>query len=164
MNQAYMIGGLIFGITWNLNGTCGLTRRQMRNLQHAAHAASMSDFRIKVGAVAVQGKQIISVGWSSAKTHPLQASFDRFREFRNNVEPPHSIHAEIMCLAPLYGNKDIDWKHVTLYVCRLRNDQLYGLARPCPACMAAIQSLGIRQIMYTTNDGFACEKFILKVS
>ena len=32
------------------------------------------------------------------------------------------------------------------------------MARPCPSCMAAIRDLGIRDIYYTTNDGYVCER------
>lgn len=150
-----MNGGLIFGAILKMNGTSGITQRQMRYLQHAARAANLSDFRIKVGAVAVCGKQVLSAGWNATKSHPLQAAFDRFRDFRAG-----SIHAEIMCLSPIFDSPDVDWSRVTLYVCRLRNDRPYGMARPCPACMAAIQSLGIKHIIYTTNDGFAAENLM----
>ena len=35
-----------------------------------------------------------------------------------------------------------------------------GMARWCPACMAALKSLGIKKICYTTDDGYAEEKLI----
>ena len=31
------------------------------------------------------------------------------------------------------------------------------MARPCPACMAAIKDFGIKNIYYTTDDGMAYE-------
>ena len=33
-----------------------------------------------------------------------------------------------------------------------------GIARPCPSCMAAIRDIGIRDVYYTTDDGFAYER------
>lgn len=96
-----MNGGLIFGAILKMNGTSGVTQRQMRYLQHAARAAKLSNCRIRVGAVAVCGKQVLSVGWNAAKSHPLQATFDRFRNFRAG-----SIHAEIMCLSPIFDSHD----------------------------------------------------------
>ena len=33
-----------------------------------------------------------------------------------------------------------------------------GMARPCASCMQAIKDLGIREIYYTTNDGYSYEK------
>ena len=44
-----------------------------------------------------------------------------------------------------------------LYIYRIRKDQPYGMARPCPSCMAAIKDIGIKDIYYTTNDGFSYE-------
>ena len=32
------------------------------------------------------------------------------------------------------------------------------MARPCPSCMAAIKDLGIKNIYYTTNDGYSYER------
>lgn len=153
-----MNGGLTFGATLRKNGTIGITQRQMRNLRRAAQVANTSDFHVQVGAVAMCGTRILSFGCNSAKSHPMQADFSQSRSAAYNT------HAEIACLAPLRTRKDIDWSKVTLYVCRLRHDRPYGMARPCPACMAAIQSLGIRHIVYTTNDGVASENIFKKVS
>ena len=32
------------------------------------------------------------------------------------------------------------------------------MGRPCESCMAAIKDFGIRDIYYTTNDGFVHER------
>ena len=125
-----------------------MSARQMRNFNRARSAAELSDFRVKVGAVAILGKQVLSAGWSSSKTHPRQAEFDRFRNFRKDGCVTHALHAEINCLIPLLDDAE-------LYVYRIRNDQPFGLSRPCAACMAAI-----KQIAYTTNDGYAIERII----
>ena len=47
---------------------------------------------------------------------------------------------------------------VKLYIYRKCHDRPFGIARPCPSCMAAIKDFGIRDIYYTTNDGYAYEK------
>ncbi len=39
-----------------------------------------------------------------------------------------------------------------------------GMARPCPACMAAIKELGIKNIYYTTDNGYAYEKHYVKLN
>lgn len=132
----------------------------MRNFTRARAAAQMSDFRVKVGAVAILGKQVLSAGWSSGKSHPQQALFDKHRHFCESANTTHALHAEINCLIPLLDNVEIDWNKVELYIYRIRNDQPYGLARPCPACMAAIKQCGIKQIAYTTNDGYATERIV----
>lgn len=45
-----------------------------------------------------------------------------------------------------------------LYIYRTRKDIVCGMARPCASCMQAIKDLGIREIYYTTNDGYSYEK------
>ena len=36
-------------------------------------------------------------------------------------------------------------------------DGSIGMARPCPACMQYIKDMGIKNIYYTTGDGFVHE-------
>jgi len=66
------------------------------------------------------------------------------------------LHAEINCLNSI-KHLDINFSKVKLYIYRIRKDQPYGLSRPCPSCVAAIKDLGIRDIYYTSNDGFVYE-------
>lgn len=53
---------------------------------------------------------------------------------------------------------NVNFLKVMLYICRIRKDQSFGIARPCPSCMNAIKDLGIRYIYYTTNDGYVYKK------
>lgn len=124
----------------------------------AKHVAELSDYkRIHIGCVAVQGNRVLSTGFNSTKSHPLQAHYNRFRQFYGACVCSHTLHAEIACLIPLWGC-DIDWGKVDLYIYRLRRDIDHGLSRPCPACLAAIKELGIKNVYYTTDDGYAHEK------
>ena len=102
----------------------------------------------------------MSAGWSSSKSHTRQRDFDRFRSFRKDGNVTHALHAEINCLIPILENADIDKSKIELYIYRIRNDQPFGLSRPCAACIAAIKQCGIKQIAYTTNDGYAIERII----
>ena len=69
----------------------------------------------------------------------------------------HAIHAEISCITSI-KKEDVDWSKVELYVYRKMTKQPFGMARPCPACMAMIKAKGIKKIFYTTNEGFAFEQ------
>lgn len=53
---------------------------------------------------------------------------------------------------------DINFTKVKLYIYRIRKDRDFGMSKPCDSCMAAIKDLGIRQIYYTTDDGYVFEK------
>jgi len=134
-----------------------MTAKNIKYFNHAKHIAEMSDFnRIHIGCIAVQGNKILSTGFNTNKSHPLQMHYNRFRELHGDGMCKHSLHAEIACLVPLWSC-EIDWSKVDLYVYRIRRDIGKGLARCCPACMEAIKELGIKSIYYTTNDGFAHE-------
>lgn len=123
--------------------------------------ADISDVKVQMGCIAVYHKQIIGTGCNCNKTHPIQKKYDRFRNLNfdgcGGVSRLHSLHAEMNCINQI-KNHDIDFSDVKLYIYRLRKDQPFGLSRPCPSCMAAIKDLGVRDIYYTTNDGYCYEK------
>lgn len=122
--------------------------------EHARQMAELSDFRrVHIGCVAVYGNKIIASGFNSNRTHPLQAKLNRFRSIEISN---HTIHAEISCLSHIW-NANLSWNKVKLYIYRTRCDGRKGMSRPCPACMAAIKQLGIKEIFYTTMDGVAHE-------
>lgn len=127
----------------------------------AKQIASVSDVRqTHIGCVAVHQGQVVGLGCNCNKTHPIQKKYDKYRELNiegcRGISRLHSLHAEMNCLNQL-KNLDVNFAKVKLYIYRIRKDQPYGLARPCPACMAAIKDFGIKDIFYTTNDGFSHE-------
>lgn len=122
----------------------------------ARQVADVSDYpKIHIGCVAVYQGQVISIGCNCNKTHPTQKYYNRYRNQSDSLLP--KLHAEISCLNSI-KHLDIDYSKVKLYIYRIRKDQPFGLARPCPSCMAAIKDLGIKEIYYTTNDGFGYER------
>lgn len=124
--------------------------------ERAKSVALMSDLRTKVGCVAVYKKNVIATGFNCNKTHPVQKEYNKYRHFADTPRTLHTLHAEIHCLIPI-SSFDIDWSNVTLYIVRVLKDNTLAMARPCPACMHYIKDLGIKNIYYTTNDGFAYE-------
>ena len=127
-----------------------------RYFDKARQIADISDYsRIHIGCIAVYHGQIIGIGCNTNKTHPAQKFYNRYREPSDTMLP--KLHAEISCISQI-KNLDINFSKVKLYIYRIRKDQPFGLARPCPSCMAAIKDLSIRDVYYTTNDGYAYEK------
>lgn len=122
----------------------------------AKKAANVSDFpKTHIGCVAVYQGNIIGIGCNTNKTHPSQKYYNKYREYSEQLLP--KLHAEINCINQI-RHLDINFSKVKLYIYRIRKDQPYGMARPCPSCMAAIKDIGIKDIYYTTNDGYANEK------
>lgn len=119
----------------------------------AKHMAEMSDFdRQKMGCVAVYKKKIVSVGFNTTKTHPLQKEYNKLR-FEGDFSP-HCMHAEIHTLNAI-KDSNIDWSRVKVFIYRIckKDKDKSALARPCPSCMAYMKKLGIKHIYYTTLDG-----------
>jgi deoxycytidylate deaminase len=133
-----------------------ITKSDYRYFQKARQVASISDYyKTHVGCVAVYHGQVIGIGCNCNKTHPAQLYYNRYREKDISLMP--KLHAEINCLNGI-RHLDIDFSKVRLYIYRIRKDQPFGMSRPCPSCMAAIRDLGIKELYYTTNDGYVYEK------
>ena len=127
-----------------------------RYFKKARQIANISDYKKQhVGCVAVYQGQVIGLGCNCNKTHPMQKFYNKYRMPSDYMLP--KLHAEISCINQI-KHLDINFSKVKLYIYRIRKDQPFGLSRPCPSCMAAIKDLGIRDIYYTTNDGYAYEK------
>lgn len=122
----------------------------------ARNIAVISDYgKTHIGCVAVYQGQVVALGCNCNKTHPTQKYYNRYRNPSDSMLP--KLHAEINCLNQL-RHFDLNFTKVRLYIYRIRRDQPLGLSRPCPSCMAAIRDLGIRDVYYTTNDGYAYER------
>ncbi len=128
----------------------------------ARKAACISDYhKTHIGCIAVYQGQIIGTGCNCNKTHPTQKQYDKYRNIHTigETEALPKLHAEINCINSL-KHLDINFSKVKLYIYRIRKDQPFGLSRPCPSCMAAIKDLGIRDIYYTTNNGYSYERIV----
>lgn len=126
--------------------------------RHFDAAAKLAEFstvrRGSVGCVVVYKNRIISTGFNKNRTDPLQKQYNRARNIPDRS--PHYIHAEVDAIKHII-DLDIDWRAVSIYIYRRRRDQPFGLAKPCKSCMTLIKDLGIRDIYYTSNDGYVHE-------
>lgn len=133
-----------------------ISKSDMNYFRKAKNVASISDYhKTHIGCVAVYQGQIIGLGCNCNKTHPTQKIYNKYRKQSDSMLP--KLHAEISCINQI-RNLNINFSKVKLYIYRIRKDQPFGLSRPCPSCMAAIRDLGIRNIYYTTNDGYVNER------
>ena len=134
---------------------------KMRFFKEAKKESLLSDYDGQhLGAVAVYGdKVILAKAHNSNKTNTTQYFYNRYRvEQKSNImSKPARSHAECNLYRKIRF-LDIDFSRVSVYIYReLKNGEL-GMARCCPACMAALKSLGIKKICYTTDVGYAEER------
>lgn len=133
-----------------------ITKSDYRYFEKARQAAMISDYyKAHIGCVAVYQGTVIGIGCNCNKTHPTQKFYNKYRVPSDSMLP--KLHAEINCINSI-KHLNINFSKVRLYIYRIRKDQPFGLSRPCPSCMAAIKDLGIRDIYYTTNDGYVYER------
>ena len=116
-------------------------------------------FSPAIGAVAIYKGSIVATAWNTNKTSPLQARYNiyRFRD-SNTLDKTHAEICLIQKLRWRFGDS-IDWAKVYIYLYREYKDGTLAPSRPCPSCLALIKELGIKRIAYTTEDGYAEEKF-----
>ena len=134
-----------------------LSNTDYKYFEKAKQIATISDYHpVQVGCIAVYQGIVVSMACNLQKTHPIQKYYNKkYREDSDSMMP--KLHAEINCLNQL-KHLNLNYSKVKLYIYRLRKDRPHGMARPCSACLAAIKDLGIRNIYYTTDDGFVHEK------
>ena len=143
-----------------------IKKSDIRYFDFAQAEAEKSDFpRFRVGCCIVYKGHILSSAHNSEKEAPIQKKYNRYRHFKNyhsHVPVKHSLHAEIAAIKkiPYPIAQQVDWKKVKVYVYRiapgLPNGR--GLARPCAGCLQCLKDMGIRDIYYSTDFGFAHER------
>ena len=143
-----------------------IKKSDIRFFELAREEAEKSSFpRFHVGAVLVYKGYVLSSAHNSEKEAPIQKKYNHYRHFKNyhsHVPVKHSLHAEIAAIKkiPYPVAQQVDWRKVKLYTYRIALGLPCekGLARPCAACMQCIKDMGIRDIYYSTDYGFAHER------
>lgn len=130
--------------------------RDYRFFEAARKAAEESDFKTRVGAVAVYRRRVIASAASQNKTHSMQKTYNRFRNFNQVGMCMPKLHAEIALLAKL-KKMDVNMRDVSVYVYRICKSKAWGMARPCDACYRALRDAGVERVYYTTNFGVCLE-------
>lgn len=93
----------------------------------------------RLGAVLVDKKRIIASGYNSMITHPKTLRWYKY---------PY-LHAE----AAVIFKRGLDYcEGSRLYLCRIKRDESRALAKPCESCMALMESVGIKSVIYTLNE------------
>lgn len=113
-----------------------------------AAALGSEDYQFKLGAAIFSKKRLISIGANNAKTHPLSRFYGR----------PVTIHAEMQAIIRAKNIVD-SLEGMILVVARVKRNGELGLARPCLGCQNIIRLHNIKEVWYTTENGWAKEYF-----
>jgi deoxycytidylate deaminase len=138
-----------------------MNNRENRNFKSAREVSLLSEFHgPHIGAIVEYGKSIISTGYNSTKTRPLQHQYNIYRDFDDYQNSTAMEHAETAALSHLIG-KDIEWDRVSIYLYRELKNGKRRCCRPCSACMQLIKDLGIKNIYYIDENGDYCKEKVL---
>jgi tRNA(Arg) A34 adenosine deaminase TadA len=114
-------------------------------LQLAIETAKSSPSRRKVGAVLLKKSKVVATAVNlEQKSHPLQARLAKKVGLCEKIY----LHAEIAAL--IKSKEDAD----TIVVARVNTRNKLRMAKPCPICTLALEQEGIKNVYYTTNEGF----------
>jgi len=111
--------------------------------------------RIKIGCCIVKKNKILSVGVNLLKSHPSQKKFNSFRGIDIN-KIHNNIHAEFDAVLKV-SNKDSLFG-ADIYIYRESKDGRIRICRPCRACMMMLKFYGLKNVYYTTEDGYCREE------
>lgn len=132
-----------------------MTKRDKKYFMLAKVASELSDYdRIKIGAVIVHKKEVISIGYNHKKSHPRQKELNKYRFEDKHDRCHHFLHAE---MSAIINSHSIDLSNASIYIYR-SNKEGIQICRPCAGCMKAIKEKGIKTIYYTTKDGYCMEE------
>lgn len=122
-------------------------------LEKAKNATAFSDGKIKVGAVLVYKNKIISVGWNTSKSHPLQKEYNKYRSNSERYfdvdKHDNGLHAEMMCIIRAIKECGEDLSKCTLFIYSETKDGVPRLAKPCGACQKMIDRVGIKKVYFS---------------
>lgn len=132
--------------------------KYMEFTRRMAISNNNSQNRAKLASSLVIRNEIISVGFNSYKTHPLQ------KKFSKNVEAIFK-HAEVDCIInALRHVEPEELSKATLYVHRVKKltkdhkEWTDGISEPCRGCKQAIDYFKIKKVVYSTEENnFYCE-------
>lgn len=108
-------------------------------MEMAKEASKKSSYYHRLGAVIVKKNRVMSVGYNKPhKTHP------------DSKTAYKTVHAEFDAIKKLSQD---ELKGATIYVLR---DAKSGsrMAKPCQCCMDLISLVGIKKIIYSSNEGY----------
>lgn len=112
-----------------------------------------------IGACCEYKGTLVGKACNSNKTSPLQAQYNVYRYNDDTTAP--KVHAEIALLQRIrwkFGD-NIDWEKIHFYTYREYKNGRLANARPCKSCLEAMRQAGLKKFAYTTDNGYAEEKF-----
>lgn len=129
----------------------------------AKNASEFSECKIKVGSIITYKNKIISIGWNTSKSNPIQKKYNVYRttnERQFDVDKHHNgAHAECMAIRNAIRTFNGDLSKCSIFVYSEKKDGNTRLTRPCRACSKLLKDYNITNVYYVDNENnFIYEK------
>ena len=122
-----------------------LSKKKQRYIELAARIAQQTEFKeYKHGAILVRAGAVIN---TSCNKNKYKAWANQFRKKQHGHA---TIHAEIGAILGLDRSLT---EGSTIYVVRVGKCGGLKNSKPCPMCEAAMQYVGIKKVVYSSEDG-----------
>ena len=114
--------------------------------QTAMAIAGLSDHKFRLGAVVVKNRRVLSASSNMNKTSGFYC-----KHFP--ISKIDKLHAEARAVLRARMNLN----GAKIFIAR-RTASGFGLARPCIICWSILCEAGIKEVVYTTQNGWSREK------
>jgi tRNA(Arg) A34 adenosine deaminase TadA len=122
-----------------------LSKKKQRYIELAARIAQQTEFKeYKHGAILVRAGAVIN---TSCNKNKYKAWANQFRKKQHGHA---TIHAEIGAILGLDRSLT---EGSTIYVVRVGKCGDLKNSKPCPMCEAAMQYVGMKKVVYSSEDG-----------
>jgi len=122
-----------------------LSKKKQRFIDLAARIAQQTEFKeYKHGAVLVRAGAVMN---TSCNKNKYKAWANQFRKKQRGHA---TVHAEIGAILGL--DRSVT-EGATIYVVRVGKCGDLKNSKPCPMCEAAMQYVGIKKVVYSSEDG-----------
>lgn len=123
----------------------------------AKKASEFSDCKIKMGCVIMYKNKVLSTGYNTSKSHPMQKYYNQFRNCDGRIfdlnKHNHGSHAEHMALKSIIRGFKGDFNKLSVFVYSEKKDGSTRMSRCCKGCQRLLLDYGIKNMYYVDNNG-----------
>lgn len=103
-------------------------------------------FRVRIICAVVWNRDIIALGRNRQKSHPFQVRYFKYQRHEDAIY----LHAEIEAICNALKILSTEqMKSASLYICRVKRDGTWAIAKPCAGCTQAITQFDIKDVYFT---------------
>jgi len=109
-----------------------------------------ADLRCRHFSFILDRNRIISIGFNSPKTHPLNLKYNYVNKMKQNISNIVGTHSELNAVIRL-GEEDCSG--LTLINTRINRNNELDYSAPCSGCRDMAEQLSFKHIYYSNSQG-----------